>query len=427
MKIAEPAALSDEQVGIVETYLIDTGIGQGYLFNELLDHLCCDLEMQMVGGDPFDQCWEQLKIKIPKEHLKHLEFETQLNYNKSFNDMKRLMLISGGIASVGLISGSFFKVMHWPGANILTVLGGAVLALLFLPSYFNYLYRKQQVQRNKLMYLFAFLGPFLGSMGFIGKSLHWQWATYLSITGLVFLAIGFIPLYLYRSLKTSEDRAGSLAMVMVLLISIPIIFMVINPKPSSRLSESIAEIARRDQQMASIFGRKNSEGYFTLRTLAREDSSLLTDAEILSLTSDALVEHIEGLSRQVYSASVGWGKLENEASTTNLMMYAQTNELLFDQQGAALLFEKLKNYQLLVDRMNKHLGREYQSPTYVKSVLGEENGWAQRQFTDKALIDVKTYFSMLQTSIRATEAETLQRMILQVKYKDHPMAEIAGI
>jgi hypothetical protein len=423
----ESLQLQEDQVLLIANYLNEQGLQGALLYDELLDHLCCDIESLMAEGSSFEEAWHQLKTQVPAEQLHFIEHQTQLSHNKPFNNMKRLMLISGSIAAGGLLFGSTFKVMHWPMANVLTVLGGFTLTTLFLPSYFIYLYRKQQVQRNKLMFLFAFLGPFCGSLGVIGKTMHWPGATYVSIAGLVFLALGFIPLYLYRSLKSSEDRAGSLAMVMILLISVPVIFMVINPKPSKRLQDSIAEIARRDEQMAGIFGRKNSEGYFTLRVLASGDSSLLMASETLSSASDALVDHLEGLKKQVIADSDGGNVVLNLQNSNNFMTLAHTRTLFFDQQGAALLREKFNSYQLLVSGLNTHAGKKHQAPSYIKVILGEEKGWADRQFTDKALIDVVTYLSMLQTAIRATEAETLQRLILKVKYQDHPLAKMAGI
>jgi hypothetical protein len=49
--------------------------------------------------------------------------------------MKRAVYLIGFIASFTLSTGLIFKMMHWPGANIITILG-FLLNLGFLPLYF---------------------------------------------------------------------------------------------------------------------------------------------------------------------------------------------------------------------------------------------------------------------------------------------------
>jgi len=42
-----------------------------------------------------------------------------------------------------LASGIFFKIMHWPGANILLVIGMFLITFIFLPIFFWQLYRSE--------------------------------------------------------------------------------------------------------------------------------------------------------------------------------------------------------------------------------------------------------------------------------------------
>jgi hypothetical protein len=56
--------------------------------------------------------------------------------------MKKIAIISGGLSSFLTVLGSLFKIMHWPGASILLLLGLGILLILFIPSLTKYLYDK---------------------------------------------------------------------------------------------------------------------------------------------------------------------------------------------------------------------------------------------------------------------------------------------
>jgi len=56
--------------------------------------------------------------------------------------MKKAAFISGALFGSLLGFGLMFKTMHWPGANILLVMSIALFALVFVPSFAVFRYRK---------------------------------------------------------------------------------------------------------------------------------------------------------------------------------------------------------------------------------------------------------------------------------------------
>jgi len=55
--------------------------------------------------------------------------------------MKRTINVLGFLAFFTLSSGFMFKIMHWPGANVLMVLGFLLLNFGYLPVYFFQKYK----------------------------------------------------------------------------------------------------------------------------------------------------------------------------------------------------------------------------------------------------------------------------------------------
>lgn len=58
--------------------------------------------------------------------------------------MKRFAFISGTLCSTLFLLGSLFKIMHWPGANVLLTLGLAGAALIAVPFISAYLYGRNR-------------------------------------------------------------------------------------------------------------------------------------------------------------------------------------------------------------------------------------------------------------------------------------------
>ena len=58
--------------------------------------------------------------------------------------MKKLVFISGGLSGSLTVLGYLFKILHWPGAGILSLLGLGILSILFIPSLAKYLYDKSK-------------------------------------------------------------------------------------------------------------------------------------------------------------------------------------------------------------------------------------------------------------------------------------------
>jgi len=58
--------------------------------------------------------------------------------------MKRSAFISGTLCSSLFLLGSLFKMMHWPGANVLLTLGIVGIALIAIPTMAIYQYNKNK-------------------------------------------------------------------------------------------------------------------------------------------------------------------------------------------------------------------------------------------------------------------------------------------
>jgi hypothetical protein len=121
--------------------------------------------------------------------------------------MKKAM-IYGGTSSLGLIAlGTVFKIMHWPGAALLLIIGFALLCFVFFPSalYLNYAAR---TEKNKLaINLSALVGGISLMLGVLWKIMHWPGSAMLLLIGWSLLLLVYLPLLLFSKIKETDDKA----------------------------------------------------------------------------------------------------------------------------------------------------------------------------------------------------------------------------
>jgi hypothetical protein len=104
-----------------------SGITYSHLQDDLIDHVCCDVENEMLQGLPFDKAYERVKQKIGIDGLNRIQENTMLLIDKNYRIMKTLMKISGVLAPILIALGTMFKMEHWPAAGILIVIGFFIL------------------------------------------------------------------------------------------------------------------------------------------------------------------------------------------------------------------------------------------------------------------------------------------------------------
>jgi hypothetical protein len=185
-----------------------------HLADELLDHLCCDVELEMAEGLNFFEAYRKVKGKMGQRRLKEIQEETLYAVDTKYRNMKNTMKISGIAGTTMLGFAALFKIMHWPWAGILCILGGVALAFVFMPSALTVLWKETKSRKKIFLYITAFLAAMLFITAVVFKIQHWPLAGILlslaAITG-VFM---FIPALVADMLRNEHDRSGKTVSVL---------------------------------------------------------------------------------------------------------------------------------------------------------------------------------------------------------------------
>jgi hypothetical protein len=178
-----------------------------HLLDELIDHVCCDVEGEMMRGLNFSEAYLRVKEKMGTNRLKEIQKETLYAVDTKYRYMKNLMKISGVAGTVLLGFAAMFKIQHWPGAGIMMTLGALILAFVFLPSALGVLWKETHSTKR----IFLFISAFLTGMSFIAGTLfkiqHWPYADFIALLGAVSGILFFIPSLLVNRLYDQENKA----------------------------------------------------------------------------------------------------------------------------------------------------------------------------------------------------------------------------
>jgi hypothetical protein len=197
--------LSLNNIDLIKSDISRQRVSYSHLLDDLVDHVCCDVEVEMDSGLSFNQAYSKVKDRIGVNRFKKIQIETLLLIDKNYKLMKTFMKIFGVLSPTLISLAALFKIQHWPGASIMLTLGFFFLCFLFLPSSVYVLHTENKAsKKHLLMYMSGLISSILFLVGILFKVQHWPGASMLLFVGLVLLALVFLPSLVFS--KISDDK-----------------------------------------------------------------------------------------------------------------------------------------------------------------------------------------------------------------------------
>jgi hypothetical protein len=198
--------LSLSNIDLISSDIRREEITFSHLPNDLIDHVCCDVEYEMESGLLFDEAYDRVKSKMGYRRLKEIQEETLYAIDYKYRKMKTTMKITGIAGTVMLGFASLFKIQHWPGAGLLMTFGALTLAFIFMPSALGVLWKDTHNRKKLFIFISAFQTALFFILGTLFKIQHWPAAGWL-ITLAAFSGIFLLlPAILVRLLSDPERK-----------------------------------------------------------------------------------------------------------------------------------------------------------------------------------------------------------------------------
>lgn len=185
-----------------------------HLRDELTDHICCDVEYEMQKGLSFSEAYSIIRRKLGSRRLREIQEETLYAVDTKYRQMKNTMKISAIAGTLLLGFAALFKIMHWPGAGIMIILGALALALIFMPSALTVLWKETHSGKRLFLYISAFIFGMLFIAGVVFKIQHWPASGLILSLAVGSLALLFLPALLAAKLKDQENRSKKIIYIL---------------------------------------------------------------------------------------------------------------------------------------------------------------------------------------------------------------------
>jgi hypothetical protein len=199
--------LSLDNIDQINRFVRKQEITFSHLPDDLIDHICCDVENEMQNGLDFTEAYNRVKKKMGKRRLKEIQEETLYAVDKKYRQMKNTMKISGIAGTVLLGFGALFKIQHWPLAGTMTTLGAVILALVFMPSALGVLWKETHSRKKLFLFISAFLAGMFFILGTLFKIQHWPGAGIIITLAALFGILFFVPALLVSKLRDLENKS----------------------------------------------------------------------------------------------------------------------------------------------------------------------------------------------------------------------------
>ncbi len=177
-----------------------------HLADELIDHLCCDVENEMKNGFGFAEAYKRVKQRIGPGRIKEIQEETLYAVDSKYRKMKNTMKISGIAGTIMFGFATLFKIQHWPLAGPMLVLGAFILAFIFMPSTVVVLWKETHNSRKLFLFISGFVTGMLFIFGTLFKIQHWPQAGIILSLSVLFAIFFFIPSLVLNRFSDPENK-----------------------------------------------------------------------------------------------------------------------------------------------------------------------------------------------------------------------------
>ncbi len=199
--------ISDDQIDFIFSDIEANGIDLEDLKEGLLDHICCIIEVEFKEGEDFYMFYDDVKRRFFKDSFGEIQNETNdLLTFKNFYAMKRTLKITGLLSASITIIGAILKTYHLPGAGIFYVVGASLFSLIFLPLMIILKFRDEESKTEKVVFSF---GLFLGAIACLGvlfKLMSWPGANVMFRWSVTFFIFLYVPLYYLIGIRKPEKK-----------------------------------------------------------------------------------------------------------------------------------------------------------------------------------------------------------------------------
>jgi hypothetical protein len=288
--------LNDLEFDFILADLEQLGVTREHIRLELADHIGCVLEQSLTLESDFRMEYSKVLESIDSSRLYALQRKILLSENLKFQAMKKTTYVLGAISAIMLVSGAILKTNHIAGASIVLTIGTLIIVLGFLPTLFYTSYKEEP---SKLSFAFAAIGFIVAASlltGVLFKAMHWPGANVLLLLGQIILVVGFFPAYVIAIFRNVPIKQKVPMLILLVLISASTLLMISTLTYGKEFKEQVIKRYEMANTAAAYFRNEanaladstNSALISEIKTRSNELDSIIENTKMQLLTESGI-------------------------------------------------------------------------------------------------------------------------------------------
>jgi hypothetical protein len=391
-------SVSAKQIDFILDNIAERGIESEDLQDNLLDHICCIVENEMNTEDDFYEFYERILPRFFTDELREIQEETdKLLTFKDYYAMKNTLVKSGLISAALTLLGVLFKIMHWPGASMMLVLGVAIFGLLFIPLMIVLKFKDEAKPIDKWV---LSIGLFLGmttSIGVLFKVMHWPFASILILSSLAAFILVFVPTYFITRVRRAELKFNTTVNSVLMMACGCLLFALFGMGNSTAYTSSITPKYAQLMENTEKMNGANLEISASLNDFE--------DFQELHRSSRFLYDKIDEIKINVTAASEGISA--KKAKNLKLTDLHYPNDANFVQREFVHSTGELSLDELLLDVANYNDLVSDKYPNRAEKILNVDKS----NFENSAISIVLSELTQIQLQIATNENAYLSQLL----------------
>ncbi len=411
-------SLTEEQIAFIENDIKIRGITSPDLSIDLLDHICCLIENELDEYRNFDTVYQDVLSRFGEKGLKEIQLETnRLLTFKHYYIMNSTMKISGYVSSLLILSGAIFKFNHWPGASIMMVTGMFFLTVLFLPLLFILKFKSTaESNRSILLSTIAFVSAIAISSGVLFRVMHWPGARILTITGCALLVLGYLPVYLLSVYKNTTNKINATATIILIIAGAGLFIVESGTGLTREVSDSFWRGVTENQDLLNFIKSENSKAY----ELIKKDTGSVSQSKIekagkLEKAGNTLSEYISSMRTNLIAATENISKADAQNISINALRNGGGSAIIQsiteggDQFNSTKLKEQIEQFKSEIRSINPNIDLSTLNTDQI-TVYGEIIPWEQANFNKLPIPLVIFNLNRIELAAKTIESTTLNKL-----------------
>lgn len=382
-------ALTSLQIDLIRGDIRQNGVELHDLQDDLLDHICCAIEMESSAGGAFEDIYMRIKQEIFPEGYRKVQESTTELLTQKYNNMKKAMNRFGIGGSALLLIGSIMKLLRLPGAMEGLILGALALLLGYLPLLLILSLKQTDTLLGKFRNFSGYIGANLMITGITLQVMHWSYGKEILFMGFAIFLIVFTPLFFKSLGKDAMLKIQPATLTVLLVAVVSALFAFSIKRPSLAYINSLLAVNANIEQSYE----QKKERLLDIRKGESE----------LSQAADQTLNYIEALKSYLVS-TVDKKNVSGDLNIYNIFIYDKKLDdiLVHNRNQHAYSGEVLEGHiQHFLHTLHK------EKPNLKTFVSNTEEGksWTETHFFMKPLYGSYTTLSNFQQEIVELEME----------------------